>query len=314
MLNVFLFILVFITTYFGVEWFRRWSLRKKLYDFPNERSSHKTPTPLGGGLIIGLVTNIFFIASLWYLSKEIPLLFLIGGNLIALISWLDDLYSIPSFWRFLIHSGGAVLAIYSLGFYQTIYIPFSGELGLGFLGAIITFLWIVWLTNAFNFMDGIDGIAGVQALTAGLGWLFVSFLLQLKVTGILGGVLAFSSLGFLIHNWEPAKIFMGDVGSAFLGYAFAAMPLLALNETTTKYSSIMPYIAILLVFLFVGDSFLTFIRRLFKGEKVWQAHREHFYQKLVIKGYSHKSVTLIYGIISLLLKIILLIGLFILES
>jgi UDP-N-acetylmuramyl pentapeptide phosphotransferase/UDP-N-acetylglucosamine-1-phosphate transferase len=154
-------------------------------------------------------------------------------------------------------------------------------------------------------MDGIDGIAGVQALTAGIGWLVVGILLGIEHAGFYGGVIAFSSLGFLIHNWQPAKIFMGDVGSAFLGYSFAVLPLIALKEMN-KEQFLLPVIAVTLVSLFVFDSLITLFKRILKREKIWQAHREHIYQKLVISGFSHKFVTTLYAIFSIINLILLI--------
>ena len=179
------------------------------------------------------------------------------------------------------------------------------KINAGLFGAVLTFLWIVWLTNAYNFMDGIDGIAGTQALTAGIGWFVIGGISDFPLTGFYGGIIAFSTLGFLVLNWQPAKIFMGDVGSAFLGFTFAVMPLLARREfnLTTKNSSDCSnlwVLGIVLVWLFVFDTVFTFIRRAVKKEKVWEAHRSHLYQRLVIKGFSHQTVTIIYGLISAL--------------
>jgi UDP-N-acetylmuramyl pentapeptide phosphotransferase/UDP-N-acetylglucosamine-1-phosphate transferase len=161
------------------------------------------------------------------------------------------------------------------------------------------------MTNAYNFMDGIDGIAGMQAVTAGIGWLAIGNLLGMSSTGFYGGVIAFSSLGFLIHNWQPAKIFMGDVGSAFLGYSFAVLPFLSIQEWNENVINklYLPIITVLLVWLFVFDTIFTFMRRIFNGEKVWEAHRGHIYQRLVIEGFSHRSTTILYGLFSALIAL-----------
>jgi UDP-N-acetylmuramyl pentapeptide phosphotransferase/UDP-N-acetylglucosamine-1-phosphate transferase len=290
----------FILTYAGVEVFRRWTLRREILDVPNERSSHTVPTPRGGGLVIALVCLVFYAFYAGFTAHHISFGYFAGAILIAVVSWFDDLKSVSSALRFLIHAIGAGLAIFSLGYWQKIYLPFIGEIDAGFVGLIVTFFWIIWLTNAYNFMDGIDGIAATQALTAGIGWLLVGLVFNLEITGFLGGVLAFSSLGFLLHNWQPAKIFMGDVGSAFLGYTFAVMPLLAASETA-KNQSLLTVVAVWLVWLFVFDTLYTFFRRLLRGEKFWQAHRSHLYQRLVIAGYSHRFVTGLYGILSLMI-------------
>ncbi len=299
MTEILTYLIIFLFSYTGVGLLRRWVVRKEILDIPNERSSHSVPTPRGGGLIIVLVSLAFYVAGSFFLPINFHRSFFIGAFLIALISWLDDLFSISFGWRFLVHSLAAILVISDLGFWQEIYLPFYGSLPTpGLLGAILTFCWIVWLTNAFNFMDGIDGIAGLQAVTAGIGWLVVGKMLGAEDAAIFGAVLAFSSLGFLLHNWQPAKIFMGDVGSAFLGYGFAVLPLLPEKNAN---SNLLPVIAFVLVFCFVFDSVLTFLKRLLKKEKVWEAHREHIYQKLVIRGYSHQFVTSLYGALSIII-------------
>ncbi len=298
-------ILVFIITYVGVEIFYRWSLQRKLLDIPNERSSHTTPTVRGGGLIIVLICLTAYTLYTFFVTENFQWSYLIGASLIALISWLDDLYSISFGWRFLVHTLSASIIILTIGHFQAIYAPFFGKINFGLAGAVVTFLWIVWMTNAYNFMDGIDGIAGMQAVTAGIGWLAIGNLFDMSSTSFYGGVIAFSSLGFLIHNWQPAKIFMGDVGSAFLGYSFAVLPFLSIQEWDENIINqlYLPIIAVLLVWFFVFDTIFTFLRRIFKGEKVWVAHRGHIYQKLVIEGFSHQATTILYGLFSFLIAL-----------
>ena len=302
---ILLYILVFIITYVGVERFYRWSLGRKLLDIPNERSSHSKPTVRGGGLIIVLICLTAYTLHTAFITGDFQWSYLAGASLIALISWLDDLYNISFGWRFLVHALSASIVVLTLGHFQVIYVPFFGIINFGAAGAMLTFLWIVWMTNAYNFMDGIDGIAGMQAVTAGIGWLAIGNLLGATSTSFYGGVIAFSSLGFLIHNWQPAKIFMGDVGSAFLGYSFAVLPFLASQESgeNTSNQTLLPIIAVFLVWLFVFDTIFTFVRRIFRGEKVWEAHRGHVYQKLVIEGFSHQAVTVVYGLFSALIAL-----------
>ena len=206
----------------------------------------------------------------------------------------------------MVHSLAAALVIYDAGFWQNIYLPVADiKVELGIFGAPLAFFWIVWLTNAYNFMDGIDGISGMQAFTAGLGWLLLGYLIGFPVVSFYGGVLAFSSLGFLMHNWPPAKIFLGDVGSAFLGFSFAAMPFLAGSEHSGKAAPL-PIIALLLVWYFVFDTVITFLSRLARRHRVWEPHREHLYQKLIISGLSHQFVSLLYGVLSMLIVVSLI--------
>lgn len=303
--------LAFLATLGGVEIFRRWSLRKELFDVPNERSSHTVPTPRGGGLIIVIVClSAYIIATFFLGGGGFQWSYLLGACSIALVSWIDDLYTISSVWRFAVHIGSALLAIFTLGYFDEIYLPGTETFNLGVIGAVLTFFWIVWLTNAYNFMDGIDGIAGMQAVTAGIGWVLLGNISGAPASGFYGGIIASGGLGFLILNWQPAKIFMGDVGSAFLGYTFAVLPLMAKNEPELNAGSrkfLFPA-ALLLIWLFAFDTLWTFGKRILKREKVWQAHRSHLYQRLVISGLSHTFVSVLYGAISVL-NVILLISL-----
>jgi UDP-N-acetylmuramyl pentapeptide phosphotransferase/UDP-N-acetylglucosamine-1-phosphate transferase len=300
--EIILYLFVFIGTYSGVLVFRIWSLKNNVLDVPNERSSHVKPTPRGGGLVIVLASLFAYVVYSKITGRNFSGSYLLGASIVALVSWLDDLFSISFIWRFLVQSLAAILIITALGYFREIYIPFVGNLDFNIFGSILTFFWIVWLTNAFNFMDGIDGLAGTQAVTAGIGWAFVGKISGFDSAAILGGVLAFSSLGFLLQNWHPAKVFMGDVGSAFLGFSFAVLPLIAERDIAgdSLILSFLPLISVSLVWLFLFDTVLTFFRRLLNGEKVWQAHREHIYQKLVISGYTHKFVTVLYGTTSVL--------------
>jgi UDP-N-acetylmuramyl pentapeptide phosphotransferase/UDP-N-acetylglucosamine-1-phosphate transferase len=180
--------------------------------------------------------------------------------------------------------------IASLGSWKIVDLPVVGEFQLGVLGVPLTFLWIVGLTNAFNFMDGIDGIAGGQALIAGFGWAMAGWYVDDGLVSVTGLLLAGSSLGFLGHNWPPARIFMGDVGSAFLGYTCAVLPVIA-----GRANPRMIVVGVLLVWPFVFDATLTMLRRLCRGENIFSAHRSHLYQRLVIVGFSHRFVSLLYA-------------------
>lgn len=311
-------ITAFVLTFAGVEVFRRWSLRREILDVPNERSSHRAPTPRGGGLVIAAVCLLFYSVEAIFLSEKFAPGYFIGAIIIAGISWLDDLKSISPLPRLLVHAAAAGLIVFSpAGSWQEIYLPFFGAVKLGVFGQFLTFLWVVWLTNAYNFMDGIDGLAAAQSVIAGFGWLLLGQINGADGAGFFGAILAASSFGFLLHNWQPARIFMGDVGSAFLGYTFAAMPLLFLNETSSsafgeaglnapKTEAIVNSAAILFVWLFVFDTVYTFFRRLRRGEKVWLAHRSHLYQKMNANGYSHRFVSTVYSVLSAIIVIAVL--------
>lgn len=297
------FLLIFAFSYAGVEAFRRWSLRREIFDVPNERSSHTAPTPRGGGIVVVVLSLLAYTVYTVFVTGTFAWGYAAGALMIALVSWLDDLRSISFVWRFAVHAAAALLIVFSVGYFAEIYLPIVGQTPRSACGGMfLTFLWLVWLTNAYNFMDGIDGIAGMQCVTAGIGWLLVGNVLQIETVGFYGGALASAGAGFLIQNWQPAKIFMGDVGSAFLGYTFAALPLLAVRETAANADvrKILPLLAVAFTWLFVFDTVRTIIKRIFRKEKIWEAHRGHIYQQLIINGYSHQSIALLYGGLSAL--------------
>ena len=228
-----------------------------------------------------------------------------GAVLIGLISFLDDIRPIRFMWRLLVHCIAAVILISDTETWHGI--TMLGNLQLGNFGYLITFLWIVWMVNSYNFMDGIDGLAGLQAVIAGIGWLILCNMLGVPVISLFGGIIAASSLGFLLHNWNPARIFMGDVGSAFLGFTFAALPLMS-RTSVIKSPDLLPIAAVLFVWFFLFDSVVTIVRRAIRGEKIWVAHREHLFQRLVSSGFTHRSVTVLYGVLATLLSISVLLS------
>lgn len=287
-------ILAFLS-YILVYQIRRYAERRQILDHPNERSSHSMPTPRGGGVaIVVLVTG----TGLWSAREagwNHALIYLVCGIIIAWLGWRDDVHSLSARVRFAVQGLVAAASIYGLGYFKTVTIPLFGELHLGVVGIIITFLWIIGLTNAYNFMDGIDGIAGGVALAGGLGWMMLASNMRNDFVFGIALAIAASSLGFLVHNWHPAKIFMGDVASTFLGYTFAVLPLLSADRGGDALM-----LGTLLMWTFIMDAGLTFIRRALKRENVLAAHRTHLYQRLVIDGYPHHIVSTLYLMLTLL--------------
>lgn len=287
-------ILVWVISYFSVWGVRYWTVRRKILDIPGVRSSHTRPTPRGGGLAIVVITliggGIFFALSEGHNERSLFLIYAIGGVLIAGISLLDDILGLSYRVRFGVQGIAALLAVWGIG------LPPAVELlDLWWVFGVIAFLWIVGLTNAYNFMDGIDGLAGGQAVVAGIGWWVIGSWLGHPFISVLGFLVAFSSLGFLGHNWSPARIFMGDVGSAFLGYSFAVLSLVAAKIQVDLF-----FWGGLLVWPFIFDTIFTFVRRLVHRENVFQAHRSHLYQRLVICNISHQRVSILYIILAFL--------------
>jgi len=253
------------------------------------------PMPRGGGLaIVVIVTGV----GLWSANEAglyHALIYIVCGLVIAWLGWRDDVSSLSTRVRFGVQSLVAAVSIYGLGYFKVVTIPLFGELHLGVVGIIITFLWIVGLTNAYNFMDGIDGIAGGVALAGGLGWMLLASNMHNDFVYWIALAVAAGSLGFLGHNWSPAKIFMGDVASTFLGYTFAVLPLLSADQGGDALM-----LGTLLMWTFIMDAGVTFIRRLVQREKLFAAHRTHLYQRLVLGGYSHAKISALYLTLTLL--------------
>lgn len=302
-----LFAVVFAMSTVGVALFRVWSNRRGLLDIPNERSSHSMPTPRGGGLIIVIVSLCAYASISILFDLPVSWGYLVGATVVAFVSWLDDLWSLPFWMRLLVHIAAAVVLTSDVGAWSDVTVPFADyRIALGSVPArILAVLWLVWFLNAYNFMDGIDGIAALQAVVAGVAWAILASQFDLGATAVLAGIIASASAGFLIHNWQPARVFMGDVGSAFLGFTLAAFPLLARAEAMADLPLI-PTVGVLFVWLFMFDTVFTLTRRLLGRKRIWEAHREHIYQKLIIEGWQHVHVTLLYGTAAAILSTLVL--------
>ncbi len=288
-----------VVTYVAVGALRRWAERHRLVDVPNPRSSHTQPTPRGGGLAIAAITLagtlLVHVGTDGHPVSSSLLAYAGGAAVVALVSWLDDLRSLSSLTRLVAHAAGAGVAVLGLGYWTAVSLHGLGTVPLGWAGLPLTLVWLLGLTNAYNFMDGIDGIAAGQGVVAGFAWAVIGWVGGQPLVSTLGLMLGATSVGFLGHNWPPARIFMGDVGSAFLGYSFAVLPLLLSHlSTDPRLTRLAPVLGCLVVWPFVLDAGLTFVRRAVRRENVFAAHRSHVYQRLVIAGLSHRHVTSIY--------------------
>jgi UDP-N-acetylmuramyl pentapeptide phosphotransferase/UDP-N-acetylglucosamine-1-phosphate transferase len=294
MILVFVFLLLALLSYLGVYWIRSYAHRQQILDRPNERSSHAVPTPRGGGMAIALLVLGVGIWAATESGLTRGLIYITGAGIIAWLGWRDDLRSLSPRVRFAMQGIVAAISIWGLGYFKIVTIPMIGELQLGVIGIVITFLWMIGLTNAYNFMDGIDGLAGGVALSAGIGWMWLASNMHNSFAFWVALAIAAGSLGFLGHNWSPARIFMGDVGSTFLGYSFAVLPLISSDQSGDALM-----LGTLLMWTIIMDAGVTFIQRLIKRENVFAAHRSHLYQRLVIAGYRHETVSSLYVLLTL---------------
>jgi Fuc2NAc and GlcNAc transferase len=268
---------------------RRFALSHGMLDVPNDRSSHKVPTPRGGGIaIVAAATLGFTILALRQAASLRLFLALMGGGLaVAVVGFLDDKYRLSASIRLVVHVAAASWALAWLGGVPPIRIA-DHVVSFGWAGHALAVLGFVWIINLFNFMDGIDGIAATEAAFVGsAGALAVSVVGTSTEVSSAALVLAAASLGFLIWNWPPARIFMGDVGSGYLGYVIA---VLSLASAQTDQAALLVW----LIFgaAFFTDALVTLVRRLVRGDAVYEAHRTHAYQWLSRRWKSHRRVTL----------------------
>ena len=267
----------------------RVGLKKGLLDIPNERSSHSSPIPRGGGVAIIITFFIFLYIYRTAVDRPIDVSvlksLLFGGAIIAAVGLFDDLNHISARWRFLTHLSAAILSLSLLPSLPNIII-FGLSFDLGIFGYIFFGVSLVWFVNLFNFMDGIDGIAGIEVITVLGSAAFILFFQDQVVWLTLFSYLAFCVAGFLVWNWPPAKVFMGDACSAFLGFTLGILAIATSIEGTINL-----WTWLILCGVFVVDATTTLIGRMVRGEKWYEAHRSHAYQILSRRFGSHWKVS-----------------------
>lgn len=267
--------------------------RVRIMDIPNSRSSHDTPIPKGGGIVIVVtfligVMAIYFFGDVTMIDKNYFWGFILSSLLIAGVSFYDDLTNKPFLFK-LICQIAAVLIVMKFGIViHEISLPWAGKIQLGMWGYILTFLWIIGLTNAYNFMDGLNGMAAGPAVITASFLCVLSFNQGSTFVYIICYTIISGALGFMVFNFPNAKLFMGDVGSAFLGFVFANLAIIA---SLYDHSHTSFFVIPLLLFNFIYDTSFTFIRRLLKKENVSEAHRTHLYQLFNQLGYNHVVVS-----------------------
>ncbi|WP_024296937.1 MraY family glycosyltransferase [Methylomicrobium lacus] len=291
---------------------RRYALISNMIDVPNQRSSHTLPTPRGGGMAIVVVflVSLGALFALGLLTPKQGLALFGAGAWVAVVGFLDDHRHIPAGWRLLAHFIGAGWGLYWLGGFPPL--PLFGQaVDLGWIGHIFGLFYLVWLLNLYNFMDGIDGIAGIEAITTCLGGVLLFLLFGNESVWLEPALLAAAVAGFLIWNFPPAKIFMGDAGSGFLGIILGLISIQAAWLNPNLFWS-----WLCLLGVFIVDATLTLLQRFRRGEKLHEAHRSHAYQFAARRFGSHRPVTLFVGAVNLfwLLPLAVSIGLGLLNG
>ena len=273
---------------------RRYALAKSLIDIPNARSSHSVPTPRCGGVAIVLsflfLLPVLPIFSLLTWSSTWALLG--SGAGIAVLGFLDDHGHIAARWRLLGHFSASMWALFWLGGAPPLTVM-GATFDMGWMGGVLAMFYLVWMLNLYNFMDGIDGLASVEAICVCLSTALIYALMGVGGLAWAPLLLSFAVAGFLYWNFPPAKIFMGDAGSGFLG---VTLGILSLQAAWVSPSLI--WVWVILMGVFIVDATFTLIRRLVRGDKVYEAHRSHAYQYASRKFGRHLPVTLTVGLLN----------------
>lgn len=268
-----------------------------LLDHPNERSLHRTPTPRTGGLaiiasiVIGLLAAAAVVALTRPSAAVLPKglasgsVWIVGSMLlVCIVSFMDDRIGLPASLRFLVQIAAAVIVVGGVGLtLSSIPLPGIGTITLGWMAGPVSAVFLVWMANLYNFMDGMDGFAGGMTVF-GFGFLALfGWQAGHPFMFLIATLVAMSALGFLMHNFPPARIFMGDVGSITVGFLAGTLILLGIRDHIFEF-----WVPIILFSPFILDATATLIRRAARGQKIWEAHREHYYQRLVLSGWGHR--------------------------
>src|SRR4051812_30838741 len=247
----------------------RW--RSFALDEPNARSLHVTPVPRTGGLAVlaGAASAAAFIGAQLWLPMGLALA-------LAAVSLYDDVRGLPRRLRFAAHFAAASLLVWY------VLSPMHP------LQMLLLVVAVIWITNLYNFMDGADGVAGGMALIGFSAYAIAAWLAGDATLATECAALAAAALGFLTYNFHPARIFLGDVGSIPLGFLAAALGIVGWRQDAWPL-----WFPVLVFGPFNGDATVTFLKRLLRREKIWEAHRDHYYQRIVRMGFGHRAAALL---------------------
>lgn len=269
------------------------ALKMNATDKPNERKVHKTPTPTMGGLAI-FISFCIGVAILQP-SNSYHVAIIAGALAIIILGIFDDLYALSAKVKFLVQLLIAFMVVFGGGLQlHFINLPFGGKLEFGFLGSVITILWIVGITNAINLIDGLDGLAAGVSSIALLTIAFMAMVMGNVYVFTMAVILLFSTLGFLKYNFHPARIFMGDTGALFLGYMIAVLSLLGFKNVT-MISFVIP---MLILGVPISDTLISMVRRYINKQPMTKPDSAHLHHRLISFGFTHKQTVLFIYLLS----------------
>ncbi len=297
-------VIVFVS-WWSVGRLIKFLISKDIVDRPNHRTLHQGAVPRGGGLVI--IAGLLLALAVAAAFDDRPILFAALGLFVfawSALSWYDDRSNLSPRFRLLVQVGICLLSIFAFGWVSHVHSPGSFSLPLYFLGPVLSIIGLVWMANLYNFMDGLDGLAASQTIVASLSMAFWFYMFGDISLALVLISLASLTYGFLLWNWNPARVFMGDVGSIGLGAFFGLIFILGV----TRYDvSILSFFSLFAVF--IADSTSTIIMRALKREKIWQPHRQHFYQRLATAGYSHAKIAIAALVLMILCSLLATFGL-----
>jgi UDP-N-acetylmuramyl pentapeptide phosphotransferase/UDP-N-acetylglucosamine-1-phosphate transferase len=280
-----------------------------IFSHPNDRTLHSTPTPQTGGLaiVVSVLISLIVAASVFVMTEPaktlLPKGVMASGSvwivlsmlLIFAVSFIDDCGGLPASLRLSVQAVSALIIIVGVGLtLSSIPIPGGPTIQLGIAAIPVSVLFLIWMANLYNFMDGMDGFAGGMTFF-GFGFLsYFGWHAHFPVMIIIASFVSMGALGFLAHNFPPARIFMGDAGSITLGFLAGTLMLLGVRDHTFDF-----WVPVIIFSPFIFDATVTLVRRAIRRQKIWQAHREHYYQRIVLSGWSHRRTVLAeYGVMT----------------
>lgn len=295
------FLLAFSVSIGLTPYVRKLAFRFDAVAIPNHRTIHKGVIPRFGGIAVfvaflaGIVLMILLSGEKFAALHREALVFLFAGTMILFLGIYDDIKGANCYQKFIVQLVSALVVVL-FGYKITAVVnPFGDPISLGVFSVPFTLLWIVGITNAFNLIDGLDGLAAGISLGAAVIMLFISLYFGNLISAFPAAILAGAIGGFLIYNFNPAKIFLGDSGSLLIGFLLACF---SINGTFRDASAVAIYIPMVVLGIPILDTVLAIIRRIRKGIHLFQADKDHIHHRLLQLGFSHKNAVLVLNGIS----------------
>lgn len=299
-LSLIIVLLTSIMTYIGVKFIIPFAIKINFVDNPNNRKVHKKPLPMLAGAVFTVVTLIGILVLSWlnYLTSSLTIALILAVVMLSTIGFIDDYYKTKSkefspFPRLLVQIIAAFLIVQFGDYVSQIDIPVLGYMELSpVLGKLFTMVWIIFIINVINFMDGLDGLAGGMAGIFAFTFLMTSILMNQPVSALLSALMLGVAIGYLPHNFFPAKIIMGDTGSTLFGFMIGAISIIGAMKTITVITINIP---LLILAIPIFDTLFVFLKRIQQGRSIFHADKLHLHHRLLSYGLSQvQAVMIIY--------------------